>query len=169
MKRLSLALLLGIALCIGGQSLFAADNNGKKEKKEKQEQRVRDILESGSFTIDVDRALPLSGRSVNLTSSYSLELRGDSAISHLPYFGRAYSVPYGGGDGMRFEEAITDYSISYSKKDVAQIKFNARTEEDKFSFHVQVFPNGSASINVTPVNRQSISYQGELNTREKDE
>lgn len=170
MKRLSLVLMMGIALCVGGQSLFAAVSY-KKEKKEKKEQQqlVKDILFSGNFTIDVDRAIPMSGRSVNLTSPYSLELRNDSAFSHLPYFGRAYSVPYGGGEGMIFDEAITDYSISYNKKGTADIQFKARTDEDNYTFHVQVFSNGSASIRVTPVNRQSISYQGELDLEKKTE
>lgn len=169
MKRLSLVLIMGIALCVGGQSLFAANNDSKKSKKEQKKEEVKEILDSGNYTIDVNRALPMNGRSVNLTSSYSLELRSDSAISYLPYFGRAYSVPYGGGDGLRFEKAITDYSLSYDKKGTAKIQFKARTEEDNFSFNVQVFSNGSTSISVTPVNRQAISYHGELNTVKKKE
>ncbi len=163
MKRLSLV-LLGIVLCIGGQSLFATESGNKKEKKEQKEQQIRELLDSGNFTIDVERAIPTSGRAVNLTSPYSLELKNDTAISHLPYFGRAYSVPYGGGDGLRFTTGITDYSISYNKKGTAQIKFKARTDEDNFTFNVQVFSNGSTTINVTPVNRQSITYHGEVAT-----
>ena len=54
------------------------------------------MIENGRFTIEVDRALPMGGRTVHLTTPYSLEMRGDSAISYLPYFGRAYSLPYGG-------------------------------------------------------------------------
>jgi len=37
-----------------------------------------------------------------LTSPYSVEIRNDSIISHLPYYGRAYSIPYGGGDSSFF-------------------------------------------------------------------
>ena len=163
MKRFSLV-LLGIALCFGGQSLFAEVGDSRKDKKEQQKQLVKDLLDKGSYIIDVDKALPMNGRSMNLTSPYSLELRGDSVLSHLPYFGRAYSVPYGGGDGMRFDEIITDYTLSYDKKGTARITFKAKTKEDNLSFNVQVFSNGTASIHITPVNRQSISYHGTLNT-----
>ena len=87
------------------------------------------MIENGRFTIEVDRALPMGGRTVHLTTPYSLEMRGDSAISYLPYFGRAYSLPYGGGDGMRFEESINDYQSTFDKKGTARIKFVARTKE----------------------------------------
>lgn len=168
MKRLSLVLIMGIALCVGGQSLFAGNTDSRKSKKEQKKEEVKERLDSGNYTIDVDRALPMSGRSVNLTSLYTLEIKGDSVISYLPYFGRAYSVPYGGGDGLHFKTAITDYSIVYDKKRTARIQFKARTDEDNFSFNVQVFSNGTASINVTPVNRQSIGFHGELNTEKKE-
>ena len=127
-----------------------------------------EIIEHGRFTIEVDRALPMGGRTVHLTTPYSLEMRGDSAISYLPYFGRAYSLPYGGGDGMRFEESITDYQSTFDKKGTARIKFVARTKEDTFRFDVQVFSNGSAIISVTPTNRQNITYQGELAPKKED-
>ena len=129
---------------------------------------LEEMIENGRFTIEVDRALPMGGRTVHLTTPYSLEMRGDSAISYLPYFGRAYSLPYGGGDGMRFEESITDYQSTFDKKGTARIKFVARTKEDTFRFDVQVFSNGSAIISVTPTNRQNITYQGELAPKKED-
>lgn len=165
MKKVRLFWLLGIALLIGGQSLCA---QSKKEKKEQREKEVKEMIEGRRFTIDVNRALPMSGRSVNLTSPYSLEMRGDSAVSYLPYFGRAYSAPYGGGDGLRFEESITNYTCSFNKKGTAQIQFNARTNEDFYKYTVQIYPDGSANINVTPTNKQSITFHGELASKKKE-
>ena len=146
MRNIRLFFFVGIVLFFGGQSLYS--------------QSKKEMIEYGRFTIEVDRALPMGGRTVHLTTPYSLEMRGDSAISYLPYFGRAYSLPYGGGDGMRFEESITDYQSTFDKKGTARIKFVARTKEDTFRFDVQVFSNGSAIISVTPTNRQNITYQG---------
>lgn len=165
MRHIRLLFLVGIVLLNGGQSLYSQT---KKEKKEQQEKEIKEMIDKRRFTIDVDRALPMGGRTVNLTSPYSLEMRGDSAISYLPYFGRAYSLPYGGGDGLRFEESITDYQSTFNKKGTARIKFVARTKEDTFRFDVQVFPNGSAIISVTPTNRQHITYQGELAPKKKE-
>ncbi|MCD7938110.1 MAG: DUF4251 domain-containing protein [Tannerellaceae bacterium] len=162
MKRLRLLLVLGFALFIGGHSLFAQS----KDKKEQIREQVKELIDSREYTIDVDRAYPSSGKSVNLTSPYELRIKGDSVISYLPYFGRAYSVPYGGGEGLRFETGITDYSLAYDKKGAARIQFKAKTQEDSFTFNIQVFDNGSSSITVTPVNRQQIRFNGELKRQE---
>lgn len=165
MKTFRLFFFVGIVLLVGGQSLYA---QSKKEKREQKEKEVKEMIDKKRFTIDVDRALPMGGRSVNLTTPYSFEMRGDSAISYLPYFGRAYSVPYVGGDGMRFEKSVTDYSCSFNKKGTAQIKFVTRANEDTYRFNIQVFANGSATINVTPTNKQSITYQGELAPKKEE-
>ena len=165
MRNIRLFFFVGIVLFFGGQSLYSQN---KKERKEQKAKEIKEMIENGRFTIEVDRALPMGGRTVHLTTPYSLEMRGDSAISYLPYFGRAYSLPYGGGDGMRFEESITDYQSTFDKKGTARIKFVARTKEDTFRFDVQVFSNGSAIISVTPTNRQNITYQGELAPKKED-
>ena len=166
MKSFRLLVLMGIVLLVGGQSLYA---QSKKERKEQKEKEVKEMIDEKRFTINVNRALPMGGRSVNLTSSYTLEMRGDSVVSYLPYYGRAYSVPYGGGNGgVRFEQSVTDYQCSFNKKGTAQIKFVARTDEDTYRFDIQVFPGGSASIHVTPVNKQSITYQGEVASKKKE-
>ena len=123
MKNVRLFWLLGIVLLLAGQSLYA---QSKKEKREQKANEVKELIDSKRFTIDVNRAIPMGGRSLNLTSPYSLEMRGDSVISYLPYFGRAYSAPYGGGDRLRFEESITDYQCSFNKKGTAQIQFRTR-------------------------------------------
>lgn len=151
--------VLGIALICTGQSLFA---QSKQERKEQREMEVKETVESGRFTIDVNRAVPMSGRSVNLTSPYSLELRGDSVISYLPYYGRAYSAPYGGGKGLNFQEQASEMEQTQKKKGSTELKFRVRTDEDVYAFRVEIFPNGSSTINVTPVNKQGITFYGEI-------
>lgn len=159
MKNSRFLIGLGVAFLIGVQPFFA---QSKSERAAKEKQAVSEILKSQQYTIEVDRVIPLSGRSRHLTTDYSLEIKGDSVISYLPYFGQAYSVPYGGGKGLIFEAPLTDYKLSFNRKDKAHIRFKSRTDEDTFTFSIEIFPNGSATINVTPVNRQSISYYGEL-------
>lgn len=159
MKRFQWVCLLGIGLLLGGQSLAAQT---KKEKKEAKEKAVKEQIDSGRYRIQVNRALPFQGGAVNLTTLYALELRGDSVISYLPYFGRAYSLPYGGGEGMNFETVVSDYHVSYDKKKAARIQFKTRTKEEQYTFRLRIFPGGSATIDVTPVNKQSIRYQGDL-------
>ena len=154
-------------LLITAMSMPTLSAQTKKEKKELKKQAVEELVTSGKYKINVNRALPARGRSVTLTSPYSVEIRNDSVISYLPYYGRAYSIPYGGGEGLNFKAPLTDYKLEWDKKETAKIKFSARSEEDKFDFSIDVFSNGAASIFVNMQNRQSISFQGELDMPEE--
>ena len=152
-------------LLITAMSMPTLSAQTKKEKKELKKQAVEKLVTSGKYKINVNRAA--RGRSVTLTSPYSVEIRNDSVISYLPYYGRAYSIPYGGGEGLNFKAPLTDYKLEWDKKETAKIKFSARSEEDKFDFSIDVFSNGSSTIFVNMQNRQSISFQGELDMPEK--
>ncbi len=161
--RIIFSLLLIIAISIPTLSAQT-----KKEKKELKKQAVEKLITSGKYKIDVNRVLPARGRSVMLTSLYSVEIRNDSIISHLPYYGRAYSIPYGGGEGLNFKAPLTDYKLDWDKKGTAKIKFTARSTEDKFDFDIDIFSNGSSTIFVNMQNRQSINFQGEVDMTEKE-
>lgn len=156
--------MLLLALLVGIPTLSA---QSKKEKKEQKKEAVKKIIASENYKIDVQTALPMRGRSIPLTSPYSLEIRNDSVISYLPYFGRAYSIPYGGGDGLNFRAPLKEYSMEMDKKGNAVIKFIARNPEDRFEFRAKVYSNSSASIDVNMQNRQSISFQGELEMKDE--
>lgn len=164
MKTKKQILMVALALLVGIPTLSA---QSKKEKKEQKREAVKELIVSENYKINVNNAQPMQGRSVSLTSRYSLEIKNDSVFSHLPYYGRAYSIPYGGGSGLIFKEAIKEYTMEMDKKGKARIKFSARNPEDNFEFLVTVFDNGSASIDVTMQNRQSISFTGELELTEK--
>ncbi|MDE6985366.1 MAG: DUF4251 domain-containing protein, partial [Bacteroides acidifaciens] len=90
MKTKKQILMLLLALLVGLPTLSA---QSKKEKKEQKKEAVTKLIASENYKIDVQTALPMRGRSVPLTSPYSLKIRNDSVISYLPYFGRAYSIP----------------------------------------------------------------------------
>lgn len=149
-----LAIILGITLQLNAQS--------KKQKKEETQKAIRELIEAQKIKVEVDIAYPMRGPSKNLTSNYSVEIRNDSVFSYLPYFGIAYSVPYGGGKGLIFNEQVTDYKLTFDKKGTANIRFKTRTEEDSFIYLISIYISGSASINVMPTNRQSISFRGEF-------
>ena len=88
----------------------------KKEKKEQKKEAVRQLIVSEDYKIDVNTAMPMRGRSIPLTSQYSLQIRNDSVFSYLPYYGRAYSVPYGGGSGLIFNAPLKEYTMDMDKK-----------------------------------------------------
>ncbi|MCD8263243.1 MAG: DUF4251 domain-containing protein [Tannerellaceae bacterium] len=153
-------LVLGMVVLLSGVQPLSAQT--KKDLKVEKEQLMRELVDDDCFHINVDRAIPQQGGSKYLTSPYSLEVCGESVKSYLPYFGRAYSVPYGGGKGLIFDSTITGYQRTYDSKGNATIKFNTRTDEDNYKFQIEIFTNGSATISVVPVNRQAISFHGEV-------
>lgn len=164
MKTKKQILILLLALLAGGTTLSA---QSKKEKKEQKKEAVKKLIASENYKIDVQTALPMRGRSVPLTSAYSLEIRNDSVISYLPYFGRAYSIPYGGGNGLNFRASLKEYNMKMDKKGNAVIQFVARNPEDNYEFSAKVYSNGSSSIDVNMQNRQSIGFLGTLDMKDE--
>ena len=165
MKANKLFLLAGLLLS-GSMIPITAQN--KKEKKQQREQAVREAVDAKAYKINVDRVMPMKGGSKHLTSDYSLEIRNDSVYSYLPYFGVAYNVPYGGGKGLNFSAPLSEYTSTYSKKGNAKITLKVRNEEDNYLYNITIYPNGSSNIQVTPTNRQSISFSGEMDLKKKE-
>ena len=52
-------------------------------------------------------------------------------------------------------------SISTDKLD-----FKTGNEEDKYEYSLTIYSDGSANIHIQPMNRQAISYSGELDIKE---
>ncbi|MDR0796187.1 MAG: DUF4251 domain-containing protein [Tannerella sp.] len=142
-----------------------ASKGAAMEEKAAKEAALREAIDNRTFIVSVNKALPMGGSSRNLTSPYTLEINGEKVKSHLPYFGRAYTVPYGGGDGLIFDSDITDYQMSFDRRGKALIEFKTKSKEDQFVYRIHIFPNGTASIDVNSVNRQPISFSGTASPR----
>ena len=151
-----------LMLLIIGTGVCTLQAQSRKEKKEQKEQTVKELIESGNFRIDVSTAYPRRGHMIPLTSVYSVVVRNDSVFSQLPYFGRAYSIPYGGGQGLMFKAPIDKYNMVMGKRRAAKINFTARNSEDQFKFRITIYSNGSSSIDVDMQHRESISFSGDL-------
>ena len=89
-------------------------------------------------------------------------IRNDSLFSYLPYFGRAYDVPYGGGKGLNFDAPIESYEETLMKNGQRHIEIGLKNDEDTYLYTIKVFDNGSSSIEVQSRRRESISYSGEM-------
>jgi len=136
----------------------------KQEQRQETARKVAEALDSRYYKIDVDMAHPLRMPAKVLSYGFSLEVHGDSLISYLPYFGRAYSIPYGGGKGLNFTSTISSYQMEYPKKDRARIYLITKNDEDVYSFLIEVFINGKATIDVQARERDMISFDGEIVT-----
>lgn len=161
--KTSKLILWGLICMIAAMPAFA---QSRSEKKARIERAVKEAVDAKTYEINVDRMHPIKGGSRTLTTNYSLKVRNDSVYSYLPYFGVAYSVPYGGGKGMIFNEPLTDYTTKKLKKGKVQVTFQTRSEGDNYEYSLTIYPNGSTTINVQATNRQSISYTGEMDIKE---
>ena len=127
-----------------------------------QAKAVKAALQERNYQIAVNRMYPSRGASKIVSSGYSVEVRNDSLISYLPYFGRAYDVPYGGGNGLNFSAPIRNYKESQTKSDLRHIEIDVKNDEDTYLYTLDIFDNGSADINVRSRQREPISFSGQM-------
>ena len=143
-----------------------AQKKDKEAEKARTEQAVKEALEARRYHIDVNYMTPMRGRARALTDNYSLTVRGDSVLSYLPYVGQAYSVPYGGGKALNFDARIQTYEMKDGKKGRKEIRFTTTNDEDSCTYQLTVYPDGGTQIRVLPTRRQSISFNGEMDTED---
>ena len=155
-KFVILLFTIALAAC---SSLTSAE---KAERDEKTAQAVEKVLAERRYKVEISMMNPRRGGTVNVSPDFSLEVKGDTLVSYLPYFGRAYSVPYGGGKGLNFTAPISEYYSAKGRKGATLITMKAANEEDVYSFRLEIFTNGSTSIDLTARERESISYSGQM-------
>ena len=161
MKRksfVSIQVLLLVLVTLGS----CASSEERAAQKAEFARKVTAALDKRSYKISINRILPMRGASKSVSYGYSVEVRNDSLFSYLPYFGRAYQVPYGGGKGLTFDAPINHYQESKMNNGSRQIDIVIKNEEDEYSYHLSVFENGSSSIDVQSRQRDPISYSGEV-------
>lgn len=154
MRRLLLVFVAMMSL-----TAFAQKGEAKKAMRAA---AVEKALASKHFVVDVTMMYPQGSQAVPANSDYSLEVKGDTLVSYLPYFGRAYNVPYGGGKGLNFSATIGSYQATRDAKGRTCITIMVANEEDTYTYYLEVFDNGRTTIDVTANEREPISYSGEI-------
>ncbi|MGN0230263.1 MAG: DUF4251 domain-containing protein [Muribaculaceae bacterium] len=155
--------LLTVCLVVAACSTSRLTPQEKALIKQQQAQYVINSITDSHFVIQVDRVTPRRGMSHALSYGYSLVVKGDTIISHLPYFGQAYSLPFNGGAGLNLEAKIDDlHAVRNNKKAFNRIEITTHNSEDTFLYIVEVFDNGKAHIEVRSRRRETISFDGYL-------
>ena len=134
----------------------------KDERRAKRAQAVEQALAARHYRVSVNMMYPRRGKAKTVSSDYGLEVKGETLVSYLPYFGRAYSVPYGGGKGLDFTALISEYKAEKDDKGTTKISILVNNEEDDFSYFLTVFDNGQSTIDVRAREREPISFSGDL-------
>ena len=169
------------------QSSFAQAT--KAEKKAEKIAELKRLITSKSYVFQARMAMPMASNasvqvsgalmpnmgnvindsSVPLTSSYDLKLSNDTLTAYLPYFGVAYSAPAPGTTegGVKFTSTKFDYKVTEKKNGTFEIFFKPldlqpRAPSDVQRMTLSVSEGGYASLQITLLNRQPITFTGSL-------
>ncbi len=160
MKRVILLILVAIsaAILLSG----CATSEEKAAQMAELSANVTNALNNRDYKIVIDRMYPMRGSSRHVSFGYSVEVRNDTLISYLPYFGRAYNVPYGGGKGLNFTAPIGSYQEFMKRNGQRHIEIGVSNEEDTYFYTIEVFDNGNSTVDVRARQRERISYSGHI-------
>lgn len=162
MMKKHLIVVFSVAVMLATVGLMAACKTMTAAEKAELAKKVTQRLDERRYTINIQMMNPRVGPSRNVASDWSLEVRNDSLFSYLPYVGRAFSVPMGGGKGLNFTAPIGRYSETTGKNGMRHIEIDVKNEEDTYWYIIDVFDNGSATIDVNAQERDNISFSGNL-------
>jgi len=158
MKTLRYILILALTVSIGSGVCEA------QTRKEKKQAEIKSMVEAKTYTFIADYALPMHGGQKNLTSEYDLRVTPDSVISFLPYYGVVhFDPPYNPTDGgIKFTSTKFDYNGKQKKNGGWEISISPRDVRNLQRMTLTISTDGYATLNVTSVNRDFISFEGHL-------
>jgi hypothetical protein len=143
---------------VGTTFTATAQESGKPAR---EQSSIHKQIENKRFLFVAQTALPMRGRSVQLTSSYDLRVSGDSVIAYLPYYGRAYSASMNIYDGgIKFTSVKNTFTVKDRKKGGWDITIQPADANDIRELNLTIFSNGSASLRISSNNRDPISFSG---------
>ena len=127
----------------------------REEQKELMRKAVSEALKKRQMYIDVRTMHPMRYASKTITSNYSLEVRGDTVRSYLPYIGVAHQAPMSSNPQvLNFVERILSYKESHPKANLTRIEMSLKTSEDNYEY---IVVNDDLSTCIDTVNSVILS------------
>lgn len=156
MKAISLLVLVTLLLGLTG-----FQQESKKEKKARQQLEMAQLIDGGRFRFVARSANSELGIFNNLSSGYELVFDSLKVKAYLPFYGRAYSVPYGGSGGVNFDLTAEKIEKNWNeRKKIFTISTNLYDSQDSYSIYLTTGLNGYADLKINFRNRRWISYNG---------
>ncbi|MFT4203478.1 MAG: DUF4251 domain-containing protein [Chitinophagaceae bacterium] len=145
-------------------------NSAKTAQKSRADQdSVASWWQHRQFVFHATNAQPMSGRNVNLTSDYTFEMRNDSIIAWLPYFGRSFIAPTNAAEGgIKF--ATDSFTIKDEKKEKNLYKMLVvpnglpafQNTKDVQQLWLSIGTSGYGTLQIQSLNQTPISFYGYL-------
>lgn len=126
-------------------------------------QEVLQLVDDRTYQFNMEYVQPMGGRQRLITGTYTFRVNKDQLEADLPYIGRAFQAPIGSGEGgMKFTSKEFAYSSTIGKGNRREISIQPKDQQDIAGINLIIFENGNADLRINSVNRQPISYTGNI-------
>lgn len=146
--------------------------------------RITELINSSNFRFKATVAFPFQSRAIidvsnavmRQTQSANgrfplnddndfIEIKNDSAIANLTYFGELRVAAYSdvNNPSVEFDARYQNYQVKVNeKKKTITVSFSVINENERFNVKMLFFPNGNGNTVIYGSNRTTIRYDGEL-------
>ena len=172
MRAIFSIIIVSALMIVSTTDSFAEKKKSKKEKRMEQFAETQKLVDAKQFIFVPDRAFPQGGRSIDLTTNYGfIKVMGTETEGDMPFFGRGFSIPYGGDGGIKFDKtSIENEKIEVNEKKMRlRYSFEAKSKDDTYRINMDISYGGNTSVSVTSNNRSHISYNGQISEIEEKE
>ena len=163
MKKFTLIFVLIISVTV----LLAQEKKSKKqikaEKKTQKIQLIKSLIDNKTFVFKAYSVIPKNEKTKALISDFGIEVRNDSIFSYMPYYGNTYSRDYSSfkDSPMGFMQPMESYKREKTKKGY-DVNIKVKNINDVIDLVFHISKTGDATCVASSINRQSISYVGEI-------
>lgn len=161
MKRFLIIPLMAGLFFFQGCGVLLESSAEKTARLEREAIQVRESVEAEDFKVDISFMIPFGMPSRSVTN-YSVKVKDSHIVSYLPYVGRAWDVPYGGGHALNFEADIQESDVYRDSDGNYTVRLLVRTDEDSHVYTFEIYANGNTNLLVQSKNREPINYRGKL-------
>jgi hypothetical protein len=166
MKRVGTFMLL--LFILGSTASYGQEKKSKKQRREEQAAKIEQLVEAQDYVFIAQQTFPMSGKSINLTSGYDLQVNKEEISAYLPFFGRAYTAPMDPAQGgIKFKSNTFEYSVKPAKKEGWDIKIIPKDTQQRYELTLKITTSGSATLSVNDPSRQNISFNGYIDEQKK--
>ncbi len=172
MKKMHLFLwgvLLAMVLPAGAQKISKEEKTAQQGKSLAEAQA---LLESRQFEVEILHVYPQGGGDVSrFNPRGKITVKDSVAEGHLPFFGRAYSLPYGEGGGIEFDAPMKNPQVKTEKKKKKQsvtFSFSVPGKGDTYQITIETMGGDGCSVFLVSNNRTQISYSGKIRALERE-
>lgn len=174
MKQLSFMTVIALALLVIAQPSFGQDKKeSRKERRERErienENFVKYCIDNKDLYILLESAHPLKGVVRNLSSNFSISLRGDTLNCRMPYTGSMHTAvldPEEINLSSENQKVTPIWGINEKKgSTIVQVIFLNSARRERVECTLEIFKDTRVYVGINSNDRDTISYIGTLTKR----